>query len=139
MQPIKDQHSCGACWAFAANTAAEGTLAKKTNSPNNVIHMSEQQIVDCTLGEKYGGQKFDRPDDDLPAKDYNGRGCSGAWMWYAWEFQKDHGVILEDDYPYVSGRTGNETDCVHDMSNVYGYISHWTQMSSVAHMKNVVQ
>lgn len=137
MHPVKDQHSCGACWAFAANSAAEGTLAKKTGDP--VIHMSEQQMVDCTLGSRYGGEPFDRPDDDLPPKDYNARGCSGAWMKYAWEFQRDHGVMLEEDYPYVSGRTGNETDCVHDMSKVFGYISHWNDLNSVAHMKNVVQ
>ena len=137
MHPVKDQHSCGACWAFAANSAAEGTLAKKMGT--SPIHMSEQQMVDCTLRASEGGTPYDREGDSLGPKDYGGKGCSGAWMWEAWEFQKDHGVMLEEDYPYESGRTGQEYTCRHDMSKVMGYISHWERMSSVAHMKNVVQ
>jgi len=47
MHSVKDQGGCGSCWAFAANTALEGTLAKKTESPP--VRISEQQLVDCTL------------------------------------------------------------------------------------------
>ena len=47
MHPIKNQGNCGSCWAFAANTALEGTLAKKTESAP--VRISEQQLVDCTL------------------------------------------------------------------------------------------
>ena len=47
MHPIKDQGNCGSCWAFAANTTLEGTLAKKTQSAP--VRISEQQLVDCTL------------------------------------------------------------------------------------------
>lgn len=47
MHSVKDQGGCGSCWAFAANTALEGTLAKKTESAP--VRISEQQLVDCTL------------------------------------------------------------------------------------------
>jgi len=97
MHKVKNQGGCGSCWAFAANTAAEGTLAKKTNT--NPIHMSEQHMVDCTLSASAGGQEF-------RGKDYQAWGCEGAWMEYAWDFQKDHGAMLEEDYPYTSGDTG---------------------------------
>lgn len=39
MIDVKDQSGCGACWAFAANSCLEGTLAKKTGQAP--IHISE--------------------------------------------------------------------------------------------------
>jgi len=47
MHPVKNQGGCGSCWTFSANTALEGTLAKKQNT--SPVRISEQQIVDCTL------------------------------------------------------------------------------------------
>lgn len=113
MYPVKNQGSCGSCWAFAANTTSEGTLAKKTNA--NPIHLSEQHMVDCTLSPSAGGEAYE-------GKDYYAWGCQGAWMKYAWEFQKDHGAMLESDYPYTSGNTGTETACAHDDSKTVGKI-----------------
>jgi hypothetical protein len=128
MHSVKNQGSCGSCWAFAANTASEGTLAKKTNNPNP-IHMSEQHMVDCTLSPSAGGEAYE-------GKDYHAWGCQGAWMEYAWEFQKDHGVMLEADYPYTSGSTGQETSCKHDDSKTVGKIASWNQLTqSVDDMK----
>ena len=55
MGPVKDQGGCGSCWAFAANTALEGTHALQQNlSQSQIPHFSEQQLVDCTLtGNEY--------------------------------------------------------------------------------------
>ena len=47
MHPVKNQGGCGSCWTFSANTALEGTLAKKQDT--SPVRISEQQIVDCTL------------------------------------------------------------------------------------------
>ena len=66
MVPVKNQGGCGSCWAFAANTAAEGTLAKKTSS--SPVHLSEQQMVDCTLAVERGGTAYN-------GKDYGAWGC----------------------------------------------------------------
>ena len=61
MHPVKNQGSCGSCWAFAVSTALEGTLAVKTNqkygcsSGGYCLRMSEQQGVDCTLTTDAGG------------------------------------------------------------------------------------
>lgn len=77
MHRIKDQGGCGSCWAFAANTALEGTLAKKTDT--EPVRISEQQLVDCTLTTN--------PDNhDRWGKDYYAYGCMGGWMSWAWDF-----------------------------------------------------
>jgi len=43
--PVKDQGTCGSCWAFATVGAMEGQYAKVTSK---IPIISEQQLVDCT-------------------------------------------------------------------------------------------
>eukprot|EP00116_Pleurobrachia_bachei_P002292 sb/3462554/ len=44
-QPIKDQGSCGSCWAFAFVSMLEGTYAITTGDK---INMAEQEILECS-------------------------------------------------------------------------------------------
>ena len=118
MRPVKNQGNCGSCWAFAATTTLEGTLAKKTNSAP--VHMSEQQLVDCTY--TFSQDNMDR------FGEYYAHGCNGGWMSWAWDFQKDWGVMLDSDYPYQSGNTSTEHYCEHDDSKTIGRVSSYTQI-----------
>ncbi|CAL5369462.1 unnamed protein product [Camellia sinensis] len=61
--PIKDQASCGSCWAFSTVAAVEGI--NQIASGGAVIQLSEQQLVDCD-------------------RTYNA-GCDGGLMDYAFD------------------------------------------------------
>ena len=66
MFPVKDQGSCGSCWAFTSNSTLEGTIAAKTGK--SPVRISEQHLVDCSGATGNGG-------------------CNGGWMSSAWRYQ----------------------------------------------------
>jgi C1A family cysteine protease len=79
---VKDQGSCGSCWAFAANAVHEAAWAifKDTTVPN----LAESELVDCANGQ------------------YQNLGCSGGWYHWAWDYVKAKGGLnTEAEYPYV--------------------------------------
>lgn len=86
---VKNQGSCGSCWAFSAVAAMESAYAIKTGK---LVEFSEQMLVSC---------------DDT---DY---GCQGGWMDSAfdWVERISGGLCTEADYPYSSGMSSARGEC----------------------------
>ncbi len=73
--PVKDQGSCGSCWAFSKTGALESYVAATTGTMPN---LAEQQLVSC---------------------DGNNYGCGGGLL-NGTEFQSKSGQAIETDFPY---------------------------------------
>lgn len=86
---VRDQGSCGSCWAFAAVAAFESSALYHNNinysGVTNLADGSEQQVLSCS-----------------------GAGtCGGGWYHPAFEFMRQEGLALESSHPYQ----GQDTKC----------------------------
>jgi len=83
MTSVKNQGSCGSCWAFSAVGIVEGTYNVDSGNPDLDLDLSEEYLVsDCyTLGS-YGN-------------------CCGGSHVDALEFVRDSGIPDEDCMSYV--------------------------------------
>merc|ERR1712160_132240 len=76
--PVKNQASCGSCWAFSSTGGMEGAHFVASGK---LLSFSEQQLVSCS--------KLNHA-------------CNGGSMALAFRFYKSHAAVLEADYPYTS-------------------------------------
>jgi cathepsin L len=101
---VKDQGSCGSCWAFASTGALEGASFLKSGQ---LTSLSEQNLVDCTRG-------------------YGNLGCDGGIMDYAYDYIKNNsGIEGEVTYPY----TGIEANCTFQPGNSAATISGYVKIT----------
>ncbi|GMI72871.1 senescence-associated gene 12 [Hibiscus trionum] len=78
---IKNQASCGSCWAFSAIAAVEGAVKIKTGQ---LLSLSEQQVVDC-------------------ARTKRSHGCDGGYMDEAFNYiVRNQGIAKESKYRYTA-------------------------------------
>lgn len=88
---VRDQKSCGSCWAFATTAALESAVLITTGSSGTDLDVSEQVLVSCG----------------------NAGGCGGGYPSYASQFIKTTGLPVESCYPY----TGTDGSCANACAN----------------------
>uniref|UniRef100_A0A4W4DMM6 Cathepsin K n=1 Tax=Electrophorus electricus TaxID=8005 RepID=A0A4W4DMM6_ELEEL len=87
--PVRNQGSCGSCWAFSSVGALEGQLMKTTGQ---LVELSPQNLVDCVT------------END---------GCGGGYMTNAFNYVRNNrGIDSEESYPYV----GMDQQCAYNKS-----------------------
>ncbi len=77
--PVRNQGSCGSCWAFGTIATLESVLLIKSDKE---IDLSEQHLVSCN--------------DE-------GWGCNGGW--WAHEMLVSPGAVQESDFPYAANNS----------------------------------
>ncbi|XP_062136114.1 procathepsin L-like [Drosophila sulfurigaster albostrigata] len=107
VNPVKNQGSCGSCWAFSAVGSLE---SHHFINLNQRVSLSEQNLVDCTRGYPYYSQ-----------------GCGGGWPIEALNYVRDNGGInTESSYPYE----GEDKSCRYNKNNIGSKISAVIQIAS---------
>jgi len=101
--PVKNQGTCGSCYAFSATGSLEGQHFRKTGQ---LVSLSEQNLIDCS--GRFGNQ-----------------GCSGGLMTNAFKYIKQNGGIdTEDSYPYEA----REGSCRYDPDYIGATVSGFTEI-----------
>ena len=114
--PIRDQRSCGSCWAFATTAALESATLITLGTPGVDINLAEQILVSCS-----------------------GAGsCGGGYTSYASDYFQDTGLPLESCYPYTgtNGNCGNA--CSNWQSSTYKIVDWWGVTKTVDALKNAL-
>ncbi len=81
VHPVRDQQSCGSCWAFSASEVLSDRLAIASNGALNFV-LSPQDLVSCDKTEL---------------------ACGGGWPGNAADYMQSTGIPTDSCEPYVSG------------------------------------
>lgn len=105
MTPVKNQQSCGSCWAFASTAVFEGSYSLINNQQ---VDLSEQFLVNCV--PPYSGPSGDN--------------CQGNTQTAVWKYLMQNGDNTEQNLGY----TAKMSSCTSSMAGTYkiqswGYVS----------------
>ena len=114
MTPVKDQGSCGSCWAFASVGDMEAQYQINKGNPSTGIDLSEQNVLQCSGGS-----------------------CSGWYLSNTLDFLENSGTPDEACNPYAAtDHPCGTSRCSDYLSRTYN-ITGWTWISTdTANIKN---
>jgi len=97
---VKNQGQCGSCWAFAT---AEQIESYYQLASGELLELSAQQVTSCTPNlVQCGGTG----------------GCYGSVTELGFNYLQLFGLVLDSDYPYVSGTSADSEECNYDLSSI---------------------
>lgn len=121
--PIRNQSSCGSCWAFAATAGLESYTLMTQNNPNANLDLAEQILISC----------------------YNTNGCSGGSPSGASNYIKTTGLPLESCFPYKAKDANDPPDpvtcdeaCANWQQNTYKILNYGSVTKSVSAIKEAL-
>lgn len=100
---VKDQGSCGSCWAFAGTAEMESKIRIYYYRE---LNLSEQQVISCN---PYGS------------------GCGGGWSGASYYVHTYYGGILENCMPY---QASDAISCTQDDYLKFTSIDNWVSLSN---------
>jgi C1A family cysteine protease len=103
--PVRNQSTCGSCWAFAATAELESHMLIRYGAS---LDFSEQQVVSCNT---YGA------------------GCSGGWASAAYNIFQTTGAALDDCHPYLANDPP-AAPCLQNQFLKFGWISGWRYIAN---------
>jgi len=110
---IRDQQSCGSCWAFGATEAFSDRFAINGKD----VILSPEDLVSC---------------------DTNDYGCNGGYMDMAWEYLADHGAAEDKCFPYSAG-SGLAPACTNTCVDGSAMNRYKCKANSIRHSQGVEQ
>ncbi len=119
--PVRNQGSCGSCWAFGTVGILESNLLIHESASED---LSEQYLVSCNT---------------------DGWGCDGGWWahdYHQWKFsapETEAGAVPESEFPY----TATDYPCGGPYShpwkiNSWGYVDPYQEIPSVDDIKQAI-
>ncbi len=117
--PIRDQRTCGSCWAFSSIAAIEANYIYRNKiSPASKIDLSEQYLLDCA----------------------DSGSCYGGWYGNTLKWMQGRQLPNETVLPYVNAEKScsNPTVNTGQVVEKWGYIDFWTPIPSVQQIKKAI-
>ena len=110
--PVKEQGECNSCWAFAPAGATE-LLVNLYYNKHLDYDLSEQNLVSCITGS-----------------------CNLGNYSVALNYIRDHGVVLEDCFPYAASELSCYEICNNPLERIQ--IANYTTFNSIEDKKKAI-